>query len=75
MDNLLRRRYLYTINFAVQNTDQNIAPYLALTQIYDANLSLLDSIALNMTQAVRDSKYGKEFVNYLEERKEKERNN
>ncbi|MEK9614598.1 MAG: DUF4369 domain-containing protein [Flavobacteriaceae bacterium] len=75
MDNLLRRRYLYTINFAVQNTDQNIAPYLALTQIYDANLSLLDSIALNMTDRVRDSKYGKEFVSFLEGRKQKERNN
>ena len=69
IDNLLRRRYLYTINFAANNTDQNIAPYLALTQVFDANLSLLDSIAVKMTPQVRDSKYGQEFVNYLEKRR------
>jgi hypothetical protein len=69
MDNLLKRRYLYTINFAANNTDKNIAPYLALTQVYDANLSLLDSIAIKMTPEVRTSKYGKEFVNYLEQRR------
>ena len=33
IDNLLKRRYLYTINFAAKNTDKNIAPYLALTQV------------------------------------------
>ena len=43
--NLLNRRYLYTINFAAQNPDQNIAPYLAVTEVFDANLILLDSIA------------------------------
>jgi hypothetical protein len=69
IDNLLRRRYLYTINFAANNTDQNIAPYLALTQVFDANLSLLDSIAVKMNPQVRDSKYGQEFVNYLEKRR------
>ena len=73
IDNLLRRRYLYTINFAAQNTDQNIAPYLALTEVYDANLSLLDSIAFKMTPEVRNSKYGIEFVNYLKERRSTEK--
>ena len=47
--NLLNRRYLYTINFAIQNPDQNIAPYLAVTQVFDANLILLDSIADKLT--------------------------
>ena len=73
IDDLLRRRYLYTINFAAQNTDQNIAPYLALTEVYDANLSLLDSIAVKMTPKVRNSKYGIEFVNYLKERRSTEK--
>ena len=72
IDNLLERRYLYTINFAARNTNENIAPYLALTQVYDANLSLLDSIAVKMTQKVRNSKYGKEFIDFLEKRRKKE---
>ena len=69
IDNLLKRRYLYTINFAANNTDENIAPYLALTQVFDANISLLDSIAVKMTPEVSSSKYGMEFVRYLEKRR------
>ena len=56
IDNLLKRRYLYTINFAAQNANENVAPYLALTQVFDANLALLDSIAFKMTQEVKNSK-------------------
>ena len=69
LNNLTRRRYLYTINFAAQHTDQNIAPYLALTEVYNANLTLLDSIAVKMTPEVKASKYGKEFTNFLEQRR------
>lgn len=72
IDNLLNRRYLYTINFAANNTDQNIAPYLALTRVFDANLSLLDSIAVKMTPEVKESKYGIEFINFLKKRREQE---
>ena len=69
MNKLLKRRYLYTINFAATNTDQNIAPYLALTEVYDANLALLDSIAVKMTPEVSESNYGKQFTEYLEKRR------
>jgi hypothetical protein len=72
IDNLLKRRYLYTINFAANNTDENIAPYLALTRVFDANLALLDSIAVKMTPKVRESKYGKELMSFLERRKVEE---
>ena len=72
--NLLNRRYLYTINFAVQNPDQNIAPYLAVTQVFDANLILLDSIADKLTDEVKASKYGVEFLNLLEQRRKMEAN-
>lgn len=73
LDNLLKRRYLYTINFAARNTDQNIAPYLALTQVFDANLALLDSIAVKMTPEVSSSKYGKELLSFIKERRIKEK--
>lgn len=75
LDDLIRRRYLYTINFAAQHTDQNIAPYLALTEVFDANLSLLDSIAVKMTSDVRGSLYGKEFIEFLEQRRSSEEEN
>ena len=71
---LLNRRYLYTINFAAQNPDQNLAPYLAITQVYDANLTVLDSIANKLTNKVKASKYGIEFLNLLEKRRKNEKN-
>ena len=75
IDNLLRRRYLYTINFAARNANENVAPYLALTQVFDANLALLDSIARKMSRDVKSSKYGKEFLLFLEKRRKNETNN
>ena len=75
IDNLLRRRYLYTINFAARNANENVAPYLALTQVFDANLALLDSIARKMSKDVKSSKYGKEFLLFLEKRRKNETTN
>lgn len=72
IDKLLKRRYLYTLNYASQNADQNVAPYLLLTEVYDANLALLDSVAARLTTTVKASKYGNEFINYLEARRKEE---
>lgn len=72
IDKLLKRRYLYTLNYASQNADQNVAPYLLLTEVYDANLALLDSVAARLTPTVKASKYGNEFINYLEARRKEE---
>lgn len=72
MDNLLRRRYLYALNFASRHTDQNIAPYIAITEVNDANLTLLDTVASKLTESVRASKYGKLFMELLEKRHQAE---
>src|SRR5690606_4120144 len=37
----LKRRYLYTVNFAINNKDSEVAPYLALTEIYNAKIHFL----------------------------------
>ncbi|MFV0564201.1 MAG: DUF4369 domain-containing protein [Flavobacteriaceae bacterium] len=64
-NNLLKRRYLYTVNFALNNKDSEVAPYLALTEIYDANIKLLDTINNSLTERVKTSKYGKELQTYI----------
>ena len=69
--NLLRRRYFYTTNFAVKNSDAEVAPYLALTELYDANIKLLDTINNSLTKEVRASKYGKRLKEFIAEIKEK----
>jgi Domain of unknown function (DUF4369) len=71
-DQLLRRRYLYAGNFALTNANYEVAPYIALTDIYDINLKYLDTIAKTMSPKVAKSKYGKKLNEYLAERKKQE---
>ena len=67
IQNLLKRRYYYTTNFAIVHSDQEIAPYLALSELYDANISLLDTINKSLSQKVKDGKYGKALAKFIEE--------
>ncbi len=72
-NNLIKRRYLFTVNFALNNKDSEVAPYLALTEIYDAKTSYLDTINNTLTPKVKASKYGKELQTYIDEVKKSEK--
>lgn len=69
LDNLLKRQYLYVANFAVTHKDSEIAPYLALVEIYDATTPILDTVYKALTPEVKNGKYGKELSAYLQKRK------
>ena len=69
MDNLLKRRYLYALNFASTHGDNVIAPFIALTEVSDANIIFLDTIASKLTDKVKASKYGKKFIEFIHSRK------
>ena len=75
LDKTLLKSYLYTANFAITNSDYEIAPYLAFTKISDANISLLDSIAKKLSPKVKNSRYGKKFISFLVTRRDKQLNN
>ncbi len=66
-----RRKYLYTINFAVNHAGFEVAPYLVLTEIPKVNPKLLDTIEKAMTAKVKNSLYGKKFVAFLAQSKKK----
>jgi hypothetical protein len=66
-DKLLKRKYLYVANFAMNHTDFEIAPYLTLTEIADINVALLDSISNKMSPKVAESKYGKMLKEHIKE--------
>ncbi|MGB5419090.1 DUF4369 domain-containing protein [Algibacter sp.] len=70
--NSTKRRYLYTVNFALNNKDSEVAPYLALTEIYNARIDLLDTINKSLTPKVKTSKYGKELEAFIEKIKNTE---
>ena len=63
--NLAKRKILFTANFAVNNNNSVIAPYLALYNLTSGSKSLLDTIAASMSDDVRNSSYGKQLRDYL----------
>jgi len=66
-DKNIRRSYAYALNFALSNKDSYIAPYIALSDVADANIIYLDSINNSLTPKVADSKYGRSLQKYLED--------
>ena len=64
-NNSLKRKYLYTVNFALNNKNSEVAPYLALTEIYNARIDYLDTINNSLTPKVKASKYGKELNTFI----------
>jgi Domain of unknown function (DUF4369) len=59
------KKYLFALNFAVNHKEFEIAPYIALTEIYDINIKYLDTIQKSMTPKVAQSLYGKKLTDYV----------
>jgi hypothetical protein len=68
-DNLLKRKYLYAINYALSQKDYEVSPYIALSELYDAQTKYLDTIHNSMSPKVADSKYGKMLTDFIEKRR------
>ncbi|RTY80768.1 DUF4369 domain-containing protein [Flavobacterium sp. LS1P28] len=64
-DSNLKRKYLFATNFALNNRDYEVAPYIALSQIYDINIKYLDTIQKSMSPKVAKSLYGKQLTEYV----------
>ena len=66
LDNLTKRRYLYTLNFARSNANNIVSPYIMISEMSNANPGYMDTIAKEMTEEVKKSRYGKLFFEILE---------
>ncbi len=71
---LTRRRYLFAVNFALNNADTEVAPYIALTDLVDANIGLLDTINSSLSDKIKSSTYGKKLHTFIDQIKTKEKN-
>jgi len=72
-DNNMKRKYLFATNFAVNNKDHEVSPYIALAEIYDINIKYLDTIQKSMTPKVANSLYGKKLTKYVNAIKKSEK--
>tara|TARA_B100001027_G_scaffold199674_1_gene158541 strand:- start:9114 stop:9734 length:621 start_codon:yes stop_codon:yes gene_type:complete len=59
LENLIRKKYLYTLNFSITNSENEISPYIAVSQIPDANIELLRKLYDTLPKEIKDSKYGR----------------
>ncbi len=66
---LLKSRYLAVINFSINHSNYEVAPFLALTEIYDTSVAMLDSIYVSLSPEVKNSRYGLQLKEYLQSRK------
>lgn len=69
---LARRQYLFSTNFAYNNATYEVAPYIALTQLVNANITLLDTINNSLSIDVKNSKYGKSLAKFIADIKKNE---
>lgn len=67
-ETLLKRKYSYTIQFALNNKDSEVAPYLALYEIPSANPIFIDSVYNGLTDDIKKSYYGKKLKQVITER-------
>lgn len=58
---LVKRKYSYTIQYALNNKDSELAPYLALYEIPSANPIYIDSVYNGLTEDIKNSLYGKKL--------------
>lgn len=68
-EKLLKRKYRYTAHFATTHGEAAVAPYLALSEIANINMTYLDTIQKSMKPDVAKSKYGKMLTAFIKERK------
>ena len=71
-DLLIKRKYAYTIQFAMNNKDSEVAPYLALTQSNNINPVYIDSIYNSLGTEIKNSLYGKKLNDAITARKSAE---
>ena len=68
-EKLLIKKYRFTANFSDTHGEYEVAPYIALSEIADINISYLEEVAKKLSPKVANSKYGKMLTKHIEERK------
>lgn len=72
LQRLIKNRYRYTASFSIRHGKSEVAPFLALTELYDAHITLLDTVNNSLSKKVKASKYGVKLNKYIQEIKETE---
>lgn len=74
IDRLEKNRIRFSTTFAIRNADNEVAPFIALSDLYNAHISLLDTVNNSLSSKVKSSKYGIKLDEYIKEIKAQEVN-
>ncbi|GGW71250.1 uncharacterized protein DUF4369 [Winogradskyella epiphytica] len=69
---LIKRKYAFTIQYAMNHRDSEIAPYLALYEVRNANPVYIDSIYNGLSPEIKNSLYGKKLGELIANRNSEE---
>lgn len=67
---LISNKYFATINYALNHKEYEVAPYLMLSEAFNAQTKYLDTVYNALDTKVKDSKYGKELESFIKSRKD-----
>jgi len=68
VQNTIKHKYLYTVNFALANKEYEVAPYVVVKEIEDAQAKYLDTVYNSLAENIKASKYGKQLKQLIAER-------
>lgn len=60
-ESILKRKYLFSLNFAMNNADKEVAAYIGAYEVGEAIPTFLDSLYNKLSPGVKSSKYGLAF--------------
>ena len=58
IQNINKRKLLYSLNYAVNNGNSSVAPYIAINNFKNNDQLILDTIFMSLNKNVKESKYG-----------------
>lgn len=68
VEKIIKHKYLYTVNFALTNKEYEVAPYVVMKEIKDAQIKYLDTVYNSLGVKAKVSKYGKQLKDLIAER-------
>ena len=63
--NINKRQFLHNANFAVRNSEFELSPYRALTDLYESK-KILDTVYKSLSARIKNSKYAKQLKSIID---------
>ena len=63
--NINKRQFLHNANFAVRNSEFELSPYIAISDLYESK-KILDTVYKSLSARIKNSKYAKQLKSIID---------